>query len=105
MKEIHIVWNEVTAHSRFWAIVLFVGVLPGSAFYAGVRVERLRNEQNRLTQFSQQTLFQSEHGMCRISDCTLQALTGEVAGNTIATSTSATSTTPAARKASSKSSK
>jgi len=76
MKEMNIVWNKVTTHSRFWAILLFIGVLPASAFYAGQRVERLKNEQSQLYQFSQQTMFQSERGMCRISDCTIQELVG-----------------------------
>jgi hypothetical protein len=72
MKEIHIVWDKVTAHSRFWAIVVFIGILPASAFYVGLRVERMNEESQRLTAISQRTLYQSEHGMCRISDCTLQ---------------------------------
>ncbi len=75
MKEIHIVWNKVTAHSRFWALVLFLGVLPAVFFYIGVHVERLSNEQNRLTNLSEQTLFKSQHGMCRLSDCSIQGAT------------------------------
>ena len=78
MKEINIVWNKVTAHSRFWALVLFLGVLPLLAFYAGLKVETYKVEQDRLTGGSQQILFQSEHCMCRISDCTIQNLSNEL---------------------------
>ena len=73
MKEINIVWNKVTVHSRFWAIILFIGVLPSLAFYAGIKVDNLINTQQQLAQLSEQTLFQSEHGMCRVSDCTIQS--------------------------------
>ncbi len=76
MKEINIVWNKVTVHSRFWAIILFIGVLPSLAFYAGIKLDNLINTQDQLAQLSKQTLFQSEHGMCRISDCTIQSVAG-----------------------------
>ena len=76
MKELNIVWDKVTTHSRFWALVIFLGVLPALAFYAGIRTEKLHNEQESLTIMSQQTIFKSEHGMCRVSDCTLQPLSG-----------------------------
>ena len=72
MKKVKIVWNEVTVYSKFWAIILFVGVLPASAFYAGMRVERLIDEQRNLLESSSQVLYQSERGTCRLSDCSLQ---------------------------------
>ena len=76
MKEINIVWDKVTAHSRFWALVIFIVVLPALAFYTGILTEKLNNEQESLAIMSQQTIFKSEHGMCKVSDCTMQPLTG-----------------------------
>lgn len=72
MKEVHIVWNKVTAHSRFWAVVIFVGVIPATAFYAGIRVESYSNYNAQLSRSAQQILYRSERGLCRVSDCTLQ---------------------------------
>ena len=91
MEKIHIVWNEVTSYSRFWAIVLFIGVLPGTAFYVGVRVERSREQEAQLTQASQRILVQSQRGMCRVSDCTIQSVVA-IPSSTISSTTQATST-------------
>ncbi|MEI6396713.1 MAG: hypothetical protein WCO48_01400 [Candidatus Taylorbacteria bacterium] len=76
MKEINIIWDKVTPHSRFWAIIIFIGVLPAMAFYVGMVVEKMNETQSQLYQFSQETLLQSSRGMCRISDCTLQDILG-----------------------------
>jgi len=105
MKEINIVWNKVTSYSRIGALILFLGVLPIASFYVGIRVERLRNEQIRLDQSSQHILLQSEHGMCRISDCTIQGLVGGQrlnAGQATSTATSSATISATSSKTSSK---
>ncbi len=96
MEKIHIVWNEVTSYSRFWAIVLFIGLLPGTAFYIGIRVERSKWQEAQLTQASQHILVQSQRGMCRVSDCTIQSLAvspSSAISSTTATTSTVTSTT------------
>lgn len=73
-KRVKIIWNKSTPHSRFWALLFFVGVLPAASFYAGVKVEELNRDQEVLQRSSYEVLFQSEHGNCRISDCTIQPI-------------------------------
>jgi len=72
MKKIKIIWNKPTAHSRFWSLILFLGILPSAAFYTGIRVQALKREQEIIQKSSYQILFQSERGICRVSDCTIQ---------------------------------
>ncbi len=61
MKEIHIIWDKVTAHSRFWSIVIFIGIIPALSFYAGMKMRGYRDANIQVYQSSTQSLYEAEN--------------------------------------------
>jgi hypothetical protein len=68
MKEVEIVWDKVTAHSRFWSIIIFIGVLPAFCFYIGMKVQGIIDENSKIYTSSTQTVFNTEHAKTYLPD-------------------------------------
>ena len=71
MKTLYKVFNTVTFHSRIVAIVLFIGVIPACAFWAGLKVAKMGFDEQRIQQLTAQTLYDAQNNICwtRVNSC------------------------------------